>query len=436
MYSLRRSSITYPPCVQIGYSVSLLLGLLHDTILAAPPPGAPAASALAPASGGGRRRRPAAAAASPRGASSAPIEAGGVEWADPASAADGTVVSAAPSSPSSSVSLAQLATMASVLLAVVQHVQVVLELVALRKGGLPARHRMVVTVEATKFLLRMIILAHRQTTLLDGGAYSAPLPEEGGASGAAGNTTTNNSLTGNSANAAMGGFGPGYRLGSAQEEEGRSTSGGGGGGAAVKETYVGRRSGRAMTFANSRSSQASTAGTPRHRKNSNAATGGATDNDSIGGGSGSGSGGGGGSRSSLENEKRAERAPEQRVGSEEGQARPAWLDAPAVDLDANRGPQENGEAEVGNSTTRNSGSVAARWQRSAATVIGPGSALWRAFHLNDSSTSTSSSTGCSEERPEDSAEEQRARLAALAVRWNLAAEVLYFARPLVQVILK
>lgn len=377
------------------------------------------------------RRNGSATAASPRGASSATVEAGGVEWADHASAAGGVV---SDPSTTTTVSLAQLATMASVLLAVVQHVQVVLELVALRKGGLPARHRVVVTVEATKFMLRMIILAHRQSTLLDGGAYSAPLPEESeGPYGAA----AESNLTRSDMNPSQGGFSPGHRLGSAPDNGRGAAAAPSGAFVVVQETYVGRRSGRKMVYANIQSQ--TSAGNLRQRKGSNAGVEEFKDGGSSGGSDstsrGSGGAGGGGVRSSLDNKKDLIGASERGVGLEEGQARPAWLDAPAVDLDANGGSHENqsGATEVGYSTTsRIGGSVALRWQRSAATVSGPGSTLWRAFNLSGERSSSHSGG----ERAAKTVEAQRATVAAWAARWNIAAEVLCFARPLVQVILK
>ena len=134
--------------------------------------------------------------------------------------------------------LGQAASVSSVLLAVIQHAQVLLELYSLRKGGHLARERMVVVIEAVKFGLRLVILAHRRSALLLGGAYVAPI------SGPEADLDPHLART-----AAEGMLG--------RDILGGDLGGGGGGGSSAvaaaggcaplpPELYVGRRSGRTL----------------------------------------------------------------------------------------------------------------------------------------------------------------------------------------------
>jgi hypothetical protein len=346
---------------------------------------------------------------------SAGFEAGGIEWADLRSrdAPDGLATGAAPTP-----TLAQLAATASVLLAVLQHVQVVLELLALRKGGPQSRRRAIVTVEAAKFMLRLVILAHRQATLLDGGAYAAPGPEEEVGSARAGESSSRRRR----ADATREGVGGCARLGVAAT---------GAAAPAVHEIYVGRRSGRKLVFASPRG-RVTAASTPergagpsgsRHSSallgEGAAAADGATDGESSGGSNPGSSGSG--------TPTEPPGTPERVV---EGDERPpAWLGAPAVDLDGgNRAAAGGGGgASGGGSALATAVAGAARRQRAAAALLGsPGA------HSGPSPNGSAVEAAASAD-PEDAV---RARAAALAVRWTLAAEALFFARPLLQVILK
>eukprot|EP00615_Pteridomonas_danica_P012813 CAMPEP_0114333474 /NCGR_PEP_ID=MMETSP0101-20121206/3781_1 /TAXON_ID=38822 ORGANISM="Pteridomonas danica, Strain PT" /NCGR_SAMPLE_ID=MMETSP0101 /ASSEMBLY_ACC=CAM_ASM_000211 /LENGTH=314 /DNA_ID=CAMNT_0001464509 /DNA_START=33 /DNA_END=974 /DNA_ORIENTATION=+ len=70
--------------------------------------------------------------------------------------------------------LKEMASFASIVLTILEHVQVLLELNALRRGE-EARQNLIIQLETVKLLLRLMVLAHRRGLLLHMGSYVSPI---------------------------------------------------------------------------------------------------------------------------------------------------------------------------------------------------------------------------------------------------------------------